>query len=366
MIYLLENEKRSYLDVKFVNSTRTILILVFLLLASLHGSSMEFSKNNSSAATPGGVLRMTLVGLPYSLDVASVGTDCQSCWQIINLEYAFGLPTEINGSFNFKAGLFDWFRSNANATVWDFNIRTNASWSDGVPITSSDVGYTFQLGGNFILGTPRDFINLSSYITNVEEINSSDTRFTLDRTLADFGNFLTNQYYYPILPEHFWKNLNSSSLNFDQDVTSGPFYHLNYDGGSNMVLVANPHYWNSVGISQIDVTFVQILESKCIVTFVKLYRPRAGATPRSVAAHAGRALFLESGVRSPHPVPRIQHHRSSIRQPRLQAGRCNSDRHYERFQDRLPRASHPRRECRRGDSSKCFLLAQSEHCSVQL
>ena len=59
------------------------------------------------------------------------------------------------------------------------------------------------------------------------------------------------------VPEHVWAGTDyGNSPNFGQDVTSGPFYHLAYNGGNSLVLKANPYYWNSPGVSEIDVTFV--------------------------------------------------------------------------------------------------------------
>jgi ABC-type transport system substrate-binding protein len=177
----------------------------------------------------------------------------------MSLENAYGLPTYNNGSGIARAGLYDWFSSNPNATIWNFNIRSGARWSDGIPINSSDITFTYQLSGNFLLNSPYDFLNLSSFITNVQSLNSSDTEFTLNKTVADFGNILSNQYYFAPLPEHIWQNMNTNDTNFGQDVTSGPYYHLAYDGGNNLTLRENPYYWNPVGIPQIDITFVNAL-----------------------------------------------------------------------------------------------------------
>jgi len=166
-----------------------------------------------------------------------------------------------NGSLNLQAGLFDWFSSKSNGTVWDLNIRPGAKWSDGVPITSADINFTFRIARNQDVNVLNRYLNISSNVQLVRLLNSSESEFVLNQCQTDFAYILGNQYYFPLLPSHIW--LNNSSLftsnNFAQDVTSGPFYHLNYDGGPTLVLRSNPYYWNKPALSEINVTFVSNL-----------------------------------------------------------------------------------------------------------
>jgi ABC-type transport system substrate-binding protein len=248
------------------------LFLLVLFLANVAAASQQQqqqitggTKNNANYAialsgdTPkNGTMRLTLVGKPYTLNQLNSTTDCESCWRIISLEYAYGLPTMPNGSFYFRAGLFDWMSTNSNATVWNFNIRPGAKWSDGTAITSADINFTFGLSSGYLYATDSDFINLLGNVKSLQVINSSETQFVLNHTESDFGNYLSNQYYFTPVPEHVWspKPNYINDTNFAQDVTSGPFYHLGYNGGPTLVLKANPYYWNPPALSQIVVNFV--------------------------------------------------------------------------------------------------------------
>jgi peptide/nickel transport system substrate-binding protein len=175
----------------------------------------------------------------------------------MELEYAFGMPVQPSGALYSQAGLFDWMTSNSNASIWYFNIRPDAKWSDGTPITSADVNFTFGLGSGYIMGTPADFLGLGTNLVQVNVLNSSETEFVLSASEPDFGPLLAAQSYYAVVPEHVWAGTNfTNSPNFGQDVTSGPFYHLAYNGGNDIILKANPYYWNPPGVSEIDITFV--------------------------------------------------------------------------------------------------------------
>ena len=88
------------------------------------------------------------------------------------LEYAFGMPVQPNGAPYQQAGLFDWMTSNSNASIWYFNIRPDAKWSDGVPITSADVNFTFGLGSGYIMETPADFLGLGTNLVQVQVLTA--------------------------------------------------------------------------------------------------------------------------------------------------------------------------------------------------
>ncbi|MGO9645627.1 MAG: ABC transporter substrate-binding protein [Candidatus Bathyarchaeia archaeon] len=235
----------------------TPIVLFFVLLLTI--PLIPFVQSTSVAQTPQsyGTMRMTLVGKPESFNQLTAAPGCISCWRIMELEYAFGLPVKPDGSPNSAAGMFDWIQSNANSTIWYFNVRPDAKWSDGVPITSADINFTFGFGSRYIFGTSNDFIGLSSNVTTVQVLNSSETEFVLNKVEPNFGLSLASQFYFTPVPAHIWQGTNyTSNPNFAQDVTSGPFYHLSYDGGTNLVLKANPYYWNGPGLAEIDVNFV--------------------------------------------------------------------------------------------------------------
>ena len=61
-----------------------------------------------------------------------------------------------------------------------------------------------------------------------------------------------------MVPQHIWQSRNfTTDLNFAQDVTDGPYYHLAYSNGSStLTLKANPYYWNPAKIPEIDIQFV--------------------------------------------------------------------------------------------------------------
>ena len=153
-----------------------LLFSFVLLLPSMMSNSILAS---ASAIPP---LRLALSGQPADLNPITASHGCQTCWQIISLEYSYGLPVLQNGSAEPQGGLFDWIGSNANASVWDFNIRNGAKWSDGVAVNASDVLFTYDVLEGFYTGRYLNFLNLSATISSIVILNSSETEFTLNES----------------------------------------------------------------------------------------------------------------------------------------------------------------------------------------
>jgi ABC-type transport system substrate-binding protein len=255
----------SVASLKVARSSRTKtiwpVILFTVIVVSSFVSAAPFFKalgQTSAAAPSNSVLTMTLIGSPDSLNPLTAPSDCRTCWQIISLEYAYGLSELPNGSSNLGASLFDTITISPNATVWNFNIRPNATWSDKIPINSTDVVFTFDEVNNSGIYQSA-MAGLFSNVKSVQTLNDTDTQFVLKTSDSTFGYLLFSQYFFPILPEHVWSaNTTSffSSDYFGQDVTSGPFYHAEYNGGGSLMLDANRYYWGAHGPSQIEIFFV--------------------------------------------------------------------------------------------------------------
>ena len=238
----------------------TAILLVLLFGLFQLAPNFKIDSTSADSKVQNAVLRLTLVGRPNDLNPISASPNCRSCQEIIGLEFLYGLPVMQNGSTYEPAGLFDWYSSGANSTRWDFNIRPGASWSDGAPITSDDVNFTFSTVLGLSNNALNNYLNLSSKVESITVLNASETEFALSQSQSDFGPILSNQFYFPLIPAHIWQHEDNDSIftsdNFQQDVTDGPFFHLAYNGGPNLILLANHRYFNSPGVEEINVTFV--------------------------------------------------------------------------------------------------------------
>lgn len=81
--------------------------------------------------------------------------------------------------------------------VYDITLAENQTWSDGEPVTASDVVYTWQMIQNPEVGSPLFSVFQG---VEVEKIDSLTIRFTLPQPFSLFLHSLT----VGIIPEHMW------------------------------------------------------------------------------------------------------------------------------------------------------------------
>lgn len=132
-------------------------------------------------------------------------------------------------------------------------VRTDATWHDGEPVTAEDVVFTYESILDSEVATSLRGLLFDS-LAGVEAVDEHTIRFTLSRTDPAFLEKLTTG----IVPEHLLsdQDLNTASFNLDP-VGSGPFVFTELRPGERMVLTANEEYYGgTVGIERLVVRFI--------------------------------------------------------------------------------------------------------------
>ncbi|MGB6422969.1 MAG: ABC transporter substrate-binding protein, partial [Anaerolineales bacterium] len=99
-----------------------------------------------------------------------------------------------------------------DGTVYNFSLRNEAVWHDGVPVTSEDVIFTIELMRDENLPLPPDLQEFWSQI-EVGALNEKTLQFRLPESFAPFLDHLT----FGILPKHLLGNLTA------QEIINAPF-----------------------------------------------------------------------------------------------------------------------------------------------
>ena len=144
----------------------------------------------------------------------------------------------------------------ADGLTWTFNIRHGVSWQDGVPLTASDVAFTY----NYII--KNNLFAFTSYTTNIKTVVATDpytAKFILDKPKADMLRS-----WVPILPQHVWGKISgnvagNSYINKPPIVGSGPFQVTEVKKGQYIKLTANKSYWG--GAPKVDEVIFQIYQN---------------------------------------------------------------------------------------------------------
>ena len=169
-----------------------------------------------------------------------------------------------NGNAVMKpAAAKDWTIS-ADGTVYTFNIREDANWNDGVPVTANDFVYTFRQMATPAVGSTNAWLfdgiitNFSESLYNdginpnynkmpedigVKAINDKTVEFTLVKPYGYFLDLLDGAK--PVRQDKFEEWGNEYGSSFDKVVTNGPFVIESWNQNVQMTLVKNEKYWDA-------------------------------------------------------------------------------------------------------------------------
>ncbi len=125
--------------------------------------------------------------------------------------------------------------------IW-VTLRPNITFSDGVPVTSKDVVFSF----NTLMNPKIDDAPMRSSYTDFESckaINSREVVFTLRHP---YFQALANVGALQIIPEHVYKFKHAKEFNNQPPgrlIGSGPYILKSWQRGQQLTLVRNPRYW---------------------------------------------------------------------------------------------------------------------------
>ena len=121
-----------------------------------------------------------------------------------------------------------------------FNMRPQARWHDGKPITADDVVWSFE-----ILTTEGAVFWRRYYedVTKVEKLSDYRVKFTF----LGSGNrelpLIVGQM--PILPKHYWATRDFSKTTLEPPLGSGPYRIKNFEPGRYIVYERVESYWGA-------------------------------------------------------------------------------------------------------------------------
>ncbi|HYG60068.1 MAG TPA: ABC transporter substrate-binding protein, partial [Symbiobacteriaceae bacterium] len=185
----------------------------------------------------------------------------------------------MNDKLEFEGRLAENYTMNAEQTVFTFNLRKNAKWSDGKPITAHDVAYTFQVIAH--PDTPTSRRSLIDTIKGLDATGVSETKdfnvagikvlddYTIEFTTkapVDKDAFMEKV---PagiwILPKHVLepavkadlKGLDKAEHVMKPTVFGGAYRLVEYKTDQYIELAPNPDYF--MGAPKLDKLFVKIV-----------------------------------------------------------------------------------------------------------
>jgi peptide/nickel transport system substrate-binding protein len=147
---------------------------------------------------------------------------------------AAAVPTTTNGGIS-KDGL----------TI-TYHLRRNVRWTDGVPVTSKDVKWSWQA----LMNPDNNVISRHGYdyVRAVDIPDDYTVIVHLKKKFAPFVNtfFADSDQPYPVAPAHVlskYPNVNQVPFNNDPSVSDGPFKFVRCVNGEHMEFTANNEFF---------------------------------------------------------------------------------------------------------------------------
>ena len=119
-----------------------------------------------------------------------------------------------------------------------FNLRPEARWHDGQPITADDVVFSFNI---LIEKGDPSYRNYYADVAKAEKLDDQRVKFTFkgsgNRELPTIMGQL------PILPKHWWEHRNFEDVLLEPPLGSGPYKLTKFDMGRSYTMERVPDYW---------------------------------------------------------------------------------------------------------------------------
>jgi microcin C transport system substrate-binding protein len=119
-----------------------------------------------------------------------------------------------------------------------FNLRPQAKFHDGQPITVDDVIWTFET-----LKTKGHPFYRAYYanVAKAEKLGDRRVKFTFQA--GDNRELPLIMGQLPVLPKHYWEGRDFEKTTLDIPVGSGPYKIQSFDAGRSITYVRDPNYW---------------------------------------------------------------------------------------------------------------------------
>ena len=130
----------------------------------------------------------------------------------------------------------------SDLTQLTFNLRPGVKWSDGQPLTSADVKFTFDLMKQY---PDLDQNSVWALLKSVDTPDSSTVVFSLVHPQSTALFRLGDQVF--IVPQHIWANISGDPAKFTNDknpVGTGPYKLVSYSTDL-ITYKVNPSYWGT-------------------------------------------------------------------------------------------------------------------------
>jgi peptide/nickel transport system substrate-binding protein len=279
-------------------------LAAILVLSAAVGFSAAGGAHTSLAASPAAKALANCKGareggnLTFGIPQDVIGFDPTNTQDVISLSVQLQIFDQLlryaPNAKKVSGGVAQSWKVSKSGTVWTFNLRHNARFSNGKAVTAADVVASYKF-----LERPTAVVNWTlADMKSVKALNKHTVRLTLKKANAPFSTDLT-LWGASIFPAKVLKKEGAAGFRL-HPVGSGPFYLAKWVPGSYILLKKNKYYWgkdacghklpyvNSVKLQIVpdDNTRVIKLESGSLDSMINIPYNEVGAVNHAAGTHA--------------------------------------------------------------------------------
>lgn len=251
-------------------------VLLASLLAGCGGSAAPAATAGTSSVKPAETaaasgeaektLRLVWTSDIQTMDIHKTSSNYEIPLNIF--DRLFEIKLNDDGSTELVNSLVEDYTVSEDGMTYDFTLRSGVTFSDGTPLTASDVQYTFTRMLALPESVQTDFASAIAGADalmegTAEELSgftvTDDTHFTVTLDVP-FAGFLY-QLATPSCCIFSEKNVEEAGDDFGLDYTktvgSGPYVVTSWTRDSGMTLEANPNYWGEKpDVQRVEISIV--------------------------------------------------------------------------------------------------------------
>lgn len=236
---------------------KNVIILILLITVLISGCSQEIKNDqNLVVALQHGVTNLD----PAFLRLLNEQYIACNLWEGL-------VRKNLDGSI--EPGMAESWKISENGLNYTFNLRKNALWSDGKPVTAHDFEYawkrTLDPGKDSAVAFMMYYLkNGEAYNNNkcqkddvgVRAINSYTLEVTLQNPAPYFLELLTYHTYYPVRRDIIETDPNSWYRKPYMMVSNGPFCLEEWEENKQIKTIKNPYYWDKDSVKLNSIKFL--------------------------------------------------------------------------------------------------------------
>jgi len=161
-------------------------------------------------------------------------------WEV--MEYL--VNRDLDAPFNYVPGLARSWEVSDDGMQLTFHLFTDATFSDGHPVTADDVLFTWDMAMNPRIDAAHHRGYIAPNVDHYEKLDDYTVRFTMKQPYFDAVGICGQLLF--IAPKHVYGDFDEPTFNksiSDLCVGSGPWRLERWDKGEQIVLVRNENYW---------------------------------------------------------------------------------------------------------------------------